>query len=184
MGEYFRFRVQLVGVKPPIFRRFLLTTKATFHDLHDAIQAACGWEDAHLYAFRPSARGDAIAGVPDNSGMGSADPNGKKVPLTKWFSLTGNKTCIYEYDFGDGWLHDIKLETLEQHDGAWKRRLLDGARAFPPEDCGGLHGYENCVALAAGNDDVDADADELREWLGDWEPELFDMVRTKRRFDR
>ncbi|MFY9340919.1 MAG: plasmid pRiA4b ORF-3 family protein [Planctomycetota bacterium] len=181
MGEYFRFHVQLVGVKPPIFRRFLLTTTASFHDLHSAIQVACGWENAHLFAFRPTDRDTAaIAGVPDDSGMGPPDPNAKKVPLTKWFSLTGFRTCVYEYDFGDGWMHDVKLETIEQHDGTWKRRLLDGARAFPPEDCGGLPGYENCIAaLATGND-----PDQMLEWLGKWMPEHFDQVRTRRRFDK
>lgn len=180
MGEYFRFHVQLVGVKPPIFRRFLLDTKATFHDLHMAIQAACGWENAHLYAFRPSARGDAIAGLAGDEGYGPLDPNTKKVPLSKWFSLKGNKACIYEYDFGDGWLHEVKLETVEQQDGTWKRSLLDGARAFPPEDCGGISGYEGCVQVSTTGDDPDG----IAEWLGDWNPEHFDQVRTKRRFDK
>lgn len=180
MGEYFRFEVQLVGAKPPVFRRFLLTTNASFADLHACIQTACGWEDAHLYCFRESARGPSIAGIPDDSGMGPSDPNAKKVPLTKWFALTGKKSCVYEYDFGDGWLHDVTLETVEQHDGSWKRRLLDGARAFPPEDCGGLGGYEDCVATAGSDDDPH----ELKEWLGDWDPEHFKLVATKRRFDR
>jgi len=180
MGDYYRFRVQLVGVKPPIFRRFLLTTSATFHDLHMAIQGACGWQNSHLYTFKPSQIGDSIAGVPDTEGIGPSDPNAKKVKLTTWFSLTGNKTCCYEYDYGDSWLHEVKLETIEKHDGAFKRRLLDGARSFPPEDCGGLGGYENCIEVAAGGDD----ADELREWLGDWKPEHLDLAATKRRFDK
>jgi len=105
MSDHFRFRVQLVGVKPPIFRRFLLTTRATFHDLHMAIRDVCGWESAHIFSFRPSMRGETIAGVPDDIGMGPSDPNAKKVPLAKCFSLTGSKTCVYEYDFGDGWMH-------------------------------------------------------------------------------
>jgi len=179
MGDYYRFRVQLAGVKPPIFRRFLLKASATFHDLHMAIQTACGWENGHLFAFRPSARGESLAGIPDPDGFEPPEPNAKKVKLATWFSLTGNKDCCYEYDFGDSWLHDVRLETIEKHDGAFKRRLLDGARSFPPEDCGGLGGYDNCLAVAAGSDGDD----ELREWLGDWDPENFDLVGTKRRFD-
>ena len=180
MGEFFRFRVQLVGVKPPVFRRFLLTTKATFHQLHEAIQAACGWGDCHLFAFRHKANGPAIAGIPDNHGFGQADPDAKNLPLTKWFSMADKTSCVYEYDFGDGWLHDVKLEAIEQHDDKGARRLLEGARAFPPEDCGGLAGYEACVEVAAGGDDPD----DLGEWLGNWNPEHFDMVGTKRKFDR
>jgi len=180
MGAYFRFRVRLVGVKPPIFRRFLLTTRATFDDLHLAIQDACGWDNDHLYGFRKTARGPAIAGVPDDSSMGSSDPDATKVSLASWFSLTGNRACVYEYDFGDGWLHDVKLETVEQHDGTWRRRLLDGARAFPPEDCGGLGGYDGCVDVVTTGEDPN----QLAEWLSNWKPENFDQVGTKRRFDK
>lgn len=180
MGEFFRFHVQLVGAKPPVFRRFLLHSKATFYDLHDAIQIACGWEDCHLFAFRASERGESLAGIPDPDGLGPIDPDAKKVPLTKWFSLTGNKSCIYEYDFGDGWLHTVKLETVEQHDGRFKRRLLDGARSFPPEDCGGIHGYAECVELATTGE---GDA-EQKEWLGEWDPEHFDQIGVKRKFDK
>ena len=94
--------------------------------------------------------------------------------------MTERKSCTYEYDFGDSWEHDVTLETIEKHDGAFKRRLLDGARSFPPEDCGGLGGYENCLMVSAGKEDDD----ELREWLSDWNPERFDLVGTKRRFDK
>jgi hypothetical protein len=79
-------------------------------------------------------------------------------------------------------MHDVLLEGIEQHDGKWKRRLLDGARAFPPEDCGGIGGYENCLQAATIGDGEDAE--ELAGWLGDWEPEHFDQIGTKRRFDR
>ena len=44
--------------------------------------------------------------------------------IAKWFALSGTKDCSYQYDFGDAWNHDFTLETIEQHDGTWKRRLL------------------------------------------------------------
>ncbi|MGH8897220.1 MAG: IS1096 element passenger TnpR family protein [Egibacteraceae bacterium] len=56
------------------------------------------------------------------------------------------------------------------------RRLLDGGRAFPPEDCGGLWGYEKCVRVACGGEDPEG----RREWLGDdWDPEVFDLESTQ-----
>lgn len=179
MGEYFRFRVQLVGAVPPIYRQFLINADATFHDLHDAIQDACGWEHAHLFAFR-NRRGEPIAGAPEEDGFGDDEPDAQKVKLASWFSITKNKRCVYEYDFGDSWQHEVTLEAIEPHDGKWTRRLLGGARAFPPEDCGGLGGYEACVQVATtGND-----PEELGEWLGKWKPEHFNLAATKRKFDR
>ncbi|MBZ0150815.1 MAG: plasmid pRiA4b ORF-3 family protein [Planctomycetes bacterium] len=183
MADFFRFRVQLVGAKPPIFRQFLIDAGATFLDLHDAIQRACGWEDAHLFLFREP-KGKTIAGLPDDGGFGDPDappePDAEMVKLASWFSITKNKRCVYEYDFGDGWQHDVTLETIEHHDEKMKRRLLDGARAFPPEDCGGLGGYENCVEVV--NTGIDPEG--LGEWLGRWKPENFNLVATKRRFDK
>jgi hypothetical protein len=64
------------------------------------------------------------------------------------------------------------------------RQLLAGERAFPPEDCEGIPGYENCVAVALDEptDDID-DVESLREWLGDWHPDRFDLARVKQAFD-
>ena len=84
------------------------------------------------------------------------------------------------YDFGDHWVHDVTVETIEKHDTAFKRRLLDGARSFPREDCGGLPGYLDCVEVVATGEDPN----ELREWIGDWDPEQFDLAKVKRRFDK
>jgi hypothetical protein len=93
--------------------------------------------------------------------------------------------CVYEYDFGDGWQHEVKLETIDQHDAKTKRSLLDGARSFPPEDCGGINGYEDCVQIANGGVLEDPEhGTELATWLGDWNPEAFNLVATKRKFDK
>src|SRR3954454_12418374 len=44
-------KVTLRDVRPPIWRRLLVPAGMTLDDLHHAIQAAVGWEDAHLHAF-------------------------------------------------------------------------------------------------------------------------------------
>ena len=56
MPRYFDFEASLVGIKPQIWRRFLLMEKASFANLHDVIQAAFGWENYHLYEFREKGR--------------------------------------------------------------------------------------------------------------------------------
>lgn len=183
MPNYLDIEVSLDHVEPRIWRRFLLREGATFLDLHHAIQDACGWENAHLFAFR---RGDrsAVAGVPTDFdlGFGPPDPDAAKVGAAEY--LRRHWTVAYEYDFGDSWEHTVELKAVPTLDERFTRRIVDGARAFPPEDCGGLPGYEDVVVVAAGGEAPYRDTDELREWLGDWDPEHFDLAAVRRAFDR
>jgi hypothetical protein len=88
--------------------------------------------------------------------------------VEEWFT--------YEYDFGDGWSHSIELE--EQADEPSNRPYicLAGERACPPEDCGGVPGYERIVY--AMEHPLDSDTEELLEWLGPFDPEAFDIDRV------
>jgi pRiA4b ORF-3-like protein len=83
---------------------------------------------------------------------------------------------IYEYDFGDGWEHELLLErVLAPEPGVRYPRCTDGARACPPEDCGGTGGYENF--LAAIRDPNHEEHEEYLEWIGDeFDPEQFDVA--------
>lgn len=110
--------------------------------------------------------------------FGDPHPDAADVRIASYF--TEHDRCQYEYDFGDGWLHDIRVVRRIEEPVDYRQRLLDGARAFPPEDCGGLPGYETCVEVATGGDDPD----DRREWLGDWDPDHVDLARLKQRFDR
>jgi hypothetical protein len=92
--------------------------------------------------------------------------------------------CLYEYDFGDGWEHEVKLRKRLTLPESFKRRLLDGRRAFPPEDCGGVWGYQRCVKILGGAAEADEEVEELKEWLCDWTAEAFDLQAVKRAFDR
>lgn len=181
MPNYLDIEVALEGVQPRIWRRFLLRDRATFLDLHHAIQDACGWENAHLFAFRDGA-GNPVAGVPDDFGFGEPDPDAAKVQAGDY--LKRHRQMRYEYDFGDSWEHAIELKQVVSDQERFTRRLLDGARAFPPEDCGGQPGYEDLVAVAAGEQAVYHDTDELRQWCAGWDPESFDVDSVRSSFDR
>ena|GEM_PF-380215 len=180
----YEFDVSLVGTEPPVWRRFRLDATGTFGDLHRAVQDACGWQDAHLFVFR-APDGTPVAGSAFDGGWEVPDPAADTVPLVAWFA--DHDRIAYEYDFGDSWLHDVVLRQRLDEPDQGQRRLVDGARAFPPEDCGGLPGYEQCMALARGDHDDLADPDDLdefAEWLGDWDPDRFDLEAARRRFDR
>ena len=44
-------RIELKDFKPAIYREVLVDPNITLRALHTVIQAAMGWENAHLYAF-------------------------------------------------------------------------------------------------------------------------------------
>ncbi|MBW3604599.1 MAG: SEC-C domain-containing protein [Actinobacteria bacterium] len=177
------FDVRLAGVSPPVWRRFRLDASATFGDLHHAIQDACGWTNSHLFRFT-TPDGTALAGSAFDGGFGDVEPAAHTVPVARHF--VAHDHCVYEYDFGDGWIHDVTVRDRIDRSATFERQLVDGERAFPPEDCGGLSGYEQCVHITTGGDASDGphDPDDLDDWLGDWHPDSFDREQVARWFDR
>ncbi|NBB82734.1 MAG: hypothetical protein GVY28_04945 [Alphaproteobacteria bacterium] len=197
MPRYFDFEVSLRHIKPRIWRRlYLAADETTFLDLHHAIQDAGDWMDVHLWQFRTSGRpSQPIAEAPAEEAMGmdlidDPGPPAHEVPLADVFGSAGDK-CLYIYDFGDEWVHEVLLREVLELDEMFYRRLTDGARAFPPEDCGGPPGYELCRALVQPESESAMDLspwgardlEAQREWLGDWEPQVFDLQATKQWFD-
>jgi hypothetical protein len=171
-------------VKPAPWRRFLLKKAATFERLHVAIQDSCGWTNSHLYSFTETAKGPVIATIPD-ADVAAQEPDAKKVKLSEFLPDAGSKRLFYLYDFGDNWRHEVTALEVVSMPQRFVRELLAGERAFPPEDCGGIPGYENCVAVALdkATGEID-DPESLRDWLGDWRPDQFDLAAAKKRFDR
>lgn len=80
---------------------------------------------------------------------------------------------VYTYDFGDSWHHDAVLEDLRAAPEPPRPRCLEGRRASPPEDCGGLEGYERL--LSALEDPTNPEHEDSRQWAGRWEPEGVDL---------
>jgi hypothetical protein len=185
-GTVHRFKITLDHIQPPIWRRVEVASDATFWDLHCALNDAMGWEDEHLHAFRIGRKRDAIEiGIPEDDplfGDAAAMEAGWDVPVARHFAKEGAR-CIYEYDFGDGWTHTVVLEAIAPREAKTQYpRCTHGARACPPEDCGGFPGYQRILALLAGSkdDDGEEDADELLDWLGDdFDPEAFDARKVR-----
>lgn len=187
--KYFEIEVSLVGAEPKVWRRFLIHKYSTFGDLHKAIQVACGWQDYHLYAFSekdPYSRhgdDDPIFAISPHDEADNYDHEPKyadKLRLTWIFDDQSiGREIFYLYDYGDGWVHSVKMIGFHRLEEKFKRRLIAGARAFPLEDSGALPGYQRCVD--AYNDPKNAEKD-LLVWMGDWNPERFDLKKAKVEF--
>lgn len=188
MPRYYELDVSLQEIQPRIWRRLLLRSTATFAQLHQAIQESFGWQDYHLYEFRlPTHQGRVIAGIPDDEDLlERPTPDARHVKLSSYFTgISVVEWCEYLYDFGDGWAHDVKLLGVHTDKETFKRKLLDGERAAPPEDCGGIPGYESMATFVeTGRVQSGEDPDDVRAWLGDWHPDAFDLEKVRARFDR
>ena len=187
MPSYLEFEVTIQGIKPRLWRRFQIAEGATFGDLHRAIRDSFGWYGGHLWEFRDS-RQRTLAGFVNDFLEGFADgfeeptPDAEEVKLAGYFAKA--RSCSYVYDFGDDWRHAVKLRERVSSPERFHRRLLAGRRACPPEDCGGLPGYERFVSVVEdGVDPWEEDVADLKEWLGEWEPSAFDLKSRKRIFD-
>lgn len=143
-----RVRVDLQDVKPPIWRRLELSSHLTLDELHQVIQTSFGWTDTHLHRFAcgPSVwdRSSEIYLCPFDVEEGE-DEHGvpeEDVRLDEVLVEVGDR-LLYAYDYGDGWEHVVRLESvLEPAADAPRARCTGGRRAAPPEDCGGFPGYE------------------------------------------
>ncbi len=165
-----QLKVTLLGVRPPIWRRLLVPSDAPLARLHRILQAAMGWEDAHLHLFE-------VDGVRYGDVEDFPDPLGDEDAFTVADAAAVTRDFRYEYDFGDGWEHDVRIGQRLATVGSGTPRCLDGARACPPEDCGGPHGYEHLLAVLA--DPADPERPELLEWLGgEFDPDAFDAAAT------
>jgi hypothetical protein len=162
----YQLKVTLEGVRPRVWRRLLVPGVITLNELHDVLQVAMGWTHSHLHRFTI---GDADYGAPDDEGFGYHDERRHRLADV----AREKDRFIYEYDFGDSWSHEILVEKVfAPEPGARYPRCLAGARACPPEDCGGAWGYREF--LAAIKDPAHEDHAEMVEWAGEgFDPEAF-----------
>ncbi len=178
-----QFKVTLRGVRPPVWRRIQVPATYTFWDLHVAIQDSMGWRDYHLHLFRvvPGPRRRSLRiGIADDDGF-LGDPvslPGWDIPVARYLNRRGQR-AKYVYDFGDGWQHSLLLErVLPREAGVAYPRCLDGRRRCPPEDVGGVPGYEEF--LEALRDPQHGAHEEYLVWVGgSFDPAAFDAESVK-----
>lgn len=142
-GKIYGFKISLRYIEPEIWRVIEVPERYSFWDLHVAIQDAMGWLDYHLHAFCAPDR-DRRKLTPIGIPEGDLDEQflpGWEVSIKQLFEKPGD-ILLYQYDFGDNWEHDVTLLAISPREkGVKYPRCVDGARACPPEDCGGIGGY-------------------------------------------
>lgn len=191
----YQLKIQLRGItKPPVWRRLLVPADCTFHYLHCIIQESFGWQYEHLYQFmeKPYDRGWAIKEPYNEDNINEFSdffPNISK-PIDSRTTKIGEfqnenpiKKFTYIYDFGDDWFHDITIEA-ETEETLIYPRCIAGKGACPPENCGGIWGYEN-LKMVLLNAPRSKDAKMYREWLGlgrgkKFDPSMFDLDEANR----
>lgn len=180
----YQLRIELEGVLPPIWRRVLVPGHASLGRLHGIIQIAMGWDNDHLHRFivGKQAYSDPAFELEEYRGVSVLDEDEARLMD---LAPRAGKVLSYMYDFGDSWEHRIKVEKILKPEPAAGNiaQCIDGARACPPEDCGGVCGYEDM--LEALQDPKHKGHESVLEWLGeDFDPEAFDLEATNKALRR
>jgi hypothetical protein len=176
----FHLRVSLDGVHPSVWRRIRVPGDIGLNVFHELLQVLMPWENRHLHRFMIE---NEEFGVPDPQVQGTATRDETGITMEGAVRLARGRFW-YDYDFGDGWRHEIEiLQELPWEKGSWIPICLEGARACPPEDCGGPQGYEEL--LKAIEDPTHERHAELRHWIDKrgnkpFDPEKFDLEFTNK----
>ncbi len=131
--KVYQLKVTLRHITPLIWRRLLVTRDTTIAQFHYILQTVMGWEDLHLHQFRIHGRTYGISR--DGGILFDDDPH--RVKLCD-FKLRNGECFLYEYDMGNWWQHDIRLELILPLEPRKKYPVCTGGGGdCPPEDCGG-----------------------------------------------
>jgi Plasmid pRiA4b ORF-3-like protein len=177
--QVYTLHIQLADIEPPIWRRIVVPGQITLFRLHQILQVVMGWTFSHMHQF-----------IIDEVRYGEPDPEfdeqmkqDQRVQLRNVASKQGGR-FLYEYDFGDSWRHEITVEhiepiTTETYDIL---QCFDGERACPPEDCGGVSGFERLYEAL--RDQHHPEHHELRIWAGKhYDPNLFSLQAVNSALD-
>ena len=177
-SQVYQFKITLMDTQPPVWRRNQVPD-CTLGDLHEVIQTVMGWQHSHMHQFIINDEYYGEADLDDlDVGMEMKDEDG--ILLSQIVKAGKNARFVYEYDFGDSWQHSIQFErVVEPEPKVRYPRCAEGARACPPEDCGGVWGYADFLKAIA--DPKHPDHQDMKEWIGGkFDPEKFSVEAVNR----
>jgi hypothetical protein len=170
-GRVFQLRLELDGVTPTVWRRLMVSARASLHELHGVIERAMGRDPDASYRFDV----DGVRYIDPADGP----PTGREADAASLESLAlhpGARFVHVVENLGEPWRHVLTVEQeAPRLVGQRLPTCVAGARAAPPDDCGGPREYREL--LAALGDPLDPRAAELRSWLPDhFDPEYADVT--------
>ena len=167
----YQLKITIKDTKPSIWRRILVPSDATFWELHIAIQDSFGWTDSHLHEFFIGSAWDRNAiriciPHPEDDIFGEErKPLDESNTRLNDFLSENQSKITYVYDFGDNWVHHIILEkVLPFNINDVYPQAIDGKRACPWEDSGGVGGYLEKIEVL--KDKKHEYYQEIADWLG------------------
>ena len=172
-----QLKVSLPGSSPLIWRRIEVPSQITLPQLHLTLQIAMGWENYHLHEFRIA---DRVYGQPDpeDNHFGRAVLDERRVMLGNLPATVGS-SFAYIYDFGDDWHHDILIESISL--AVPRKRYpvcVAGARSGPPEDVGGIFGYQHYLEALFNPRHEEHQA--MLNWRGRFDPDYFPVTSVNK----
>jgi hypothetical protein len=177
----YQLKVTLAGPRPIIWRRLLVSSSSSLKELHYILQVAMGWTDSHLHQFE--AKGQLYGKPGPELDLNLPMKDEARAALDQLL-VREKDSMLYEYDLGDSWTHQIVLEKILPTSPQVKvPQCTAGARACPPEDCGGVFGYVEL--LKALKDPSHPEHDDMLEWIGDdYDPTFFDLEAVNKQLAR
>jgi hypothetical protein len=177
LRNIYQLKITLIGSKPPIWRRILVSNDTTLDKFHTVLQIAMGWTNSHLHQFISNG---LFYGIKDDDFGFDMDIEDEDKYKLNQLLKSEKDTIIYEYDFGDGWEHKVLLEKIIHFNTDNKLPICTkGKRACPPEDCGGIWGYGDLIDIL--NDSEHSEHESMLEWLGDeFDSEALDIEQINK----
>lgn len=171
-SDIYQMKVTLKYSKPPIWRRIQVAGDTRLDKLHLILQAVMGWENYHLHQFIV---GGTYYGKPHPDYDAFFEMKDEKEVRLNQIAPREKFKFIYEYDFGDSWEHELLVEKiLPPEPDVHYSRCIKGKRACPPEDVGGVWGYDSFLEAIQNPDD--SEHEDMLEWIGgEFDPEAFDL---------
>src|SRR5439155_25030517 len=171
----YQLYVELDWVKPKVWRRMLVPVTIELPLLHVMLLWGMGWDGGHLHEF-----------VFGHDHYGTSEPGLEQevddeegVMLRE--ALGARRTFQYVYDYGDNWVHKVKVEGIVMPAEPIANALcIGGENACPPEDVGGAPGYEEFLEALA--DPNHSEHERFNTWIGrPFDPSSFDVDEVNRR---
>ena len=140
----YELRITLQEILPPIWRLIQVPDTLRLSHLHDALQTVIGWTDSHLHRFEKDGK---HWGVPEDDGDDGIEIIDESRTTISAALTTPGDSMVYVYDFGDKWRHNVEFEKILPASGLVRPFCLAGERHCPPEDVGGVPGYEEFLEV-------------------------------------